>query len=80
MRKNKVFGIDIWNWILIFILILMEKLRLITFAHAIVINTIVIGLELILQEVIKIRKCLEDLQRAPFHINCRHQIIKNEEE
>lgn len=80
MKKNKVFGIDIWNWILIFTLIIMEKLRLITFAHALVINVIVIGLELILQEVIKIRKCLENLQRPPFHINCRHRIIKNEEE
>lgn len=80
MMEKKVFGIDIWNWILIFILILMEKLRLLTFAHALVINVIVIGLEYILEELQKIRRLLECLNAPPFHINCRHQIIKNEEE
>lgn len=80
MMEKKVFGIDIWNWILIFILILMEKLRLLTFAHALVINVIVIGLEYILEELQKIRRLLECLNAPPFHINCRHQIIKDEEE
>ena len=45
-----------------------------------IIYSIAIGLEYILEELQKIRRLLECLNAPPFHINCRHQIIKNEEE
>ena len=80
--KKKFLGLDLWQWILVFTLILLEKFNLITFEHSIIIIVVTTGLEEILLEVIKIRKCLEKLLLPPQHINCRHSItpdFKNEE-
>lgn len=72
--KKKFLGLDILQWIIIFSLILLEKLQLITFANSIIILIVLTGLELILQELMEIRKYLENIQKSPYHFNCRHSI------
>lgn len=71
---------DFIEWILFILLMILMFFKSITIAESIIIYSIAIGLEYILEELQKIRKLLECLNAPPFHINCRYQIIKNEEE
>ncbi len=67
------------EWILFILLMILMFFKSITIAESIIIYSIAIGLEYILEELQKIRRLLECLNSPPFHINCRHQIIKNNE-
>lgn len=71
---------DFIEWLLFILLMILMFIKSITIAESIIIYSIAIGLEYILEELQKIRRLLECLNSPPFHINCRHQIIKNEEE
>ncbi len=71
---------DFIEWVLFILLMILMFFKSITIAESIIIYSIAIGLEYILEELQKIRRLLECLNAPPFHINCRHQIIKNEEE
>lgn len=71
---------DFIEWVLFIVLMILMFFKSITIAESIIIYSIAIGLEYILEELQKIRRLLECLNAPPFHINCRHQIIKNEEE
>lgn len=68
------------EWVLFILLMILMFFKSITIAESIIIYSIAIGLEYILEELQKIRRLLECLNAPPFHINCRHQIIKDEEE
>ena len=71
---------DFIEWVLFILLMILMFFKSITIAESIIIYSIAIGLEYILEELQKIRRLLECLNAPPFHINCRHQIIKSEEE
>lgn len=71
---------DFIEWVLFILLMILMFFKSITIAESIIIYSIAIGLEYILEELQKIRRLLECLNAPPFHINCRHQIIKDEEE
>ena len=71
---------DFIEWVLFILLMILIFFKSVTIAESIIIYSIAIGLEYILEELQKIRRLLECLNAPPFHINCRHQIIKNEEE
>ena len=71
---------DFIEWVLFILLMILMFFKSITIAESIIIYSIAIGLEYILEELQKIRRLLECLNAPPFHINCRHQIIKNEKE
>ena len=71
---------DFIEWVLFILLMILMFFKSITNGESIIIYSIAIGLEYILEELQKIRRLLECLNAPPFHINCRHQIIKNEEE
>lgn len=70
---------DFIEWVLFILLMILMFFKSITIAESIIIYSIAIGLEYILEELQKIRRLLECLNAPPFHINCRHQIIKDEE-
>ena len=70
---------DFIEWVLFILLMILMFFKSITIAESIIIYLIAIGLEYILEELQKIRRLLECLNAPPFHINCRHQIIKDEE-
>lgn len=65
---------DLIEWVLLILLIILMYFKFITFAEYIIIYLIAMGLEYILKELQKIRKLLENLNKPPFHINCRHSI------
>jgi len=71
---------DFIEWILFILFMILMFFKSITIAESIIIYSIAIGLEYILEELQKIRRLLKCLNFPPFHINCRHQIIKKEEE
>lgn len=63
---------DFIEWVLFILLMILMFFKSITIAESIIIYSIAIGLEYILEELQKIRRLLECLNAPPFHINCRH--------